>query len=180
MSGSLAHILTDPQTQEAIAQIITQGIAFLLFFWVLKRFAWKPVVKLLDERRGKISAEFERISKLEEKFKQLQQEYENKLKDIDAEGRKRIQEAIAEGRKMASEIAQDAHNQARGITEKAKQNIELEVAKARAQLKEDIIRLTLAATEKILRESVQDAKHRDLVARFIDQLPKSDLSRPST
>jgi F-type H+-transporting ATPase subunit b len=171
-------MLNDPKAREAIAQIVTQGIAFVLFFWILKRFAWKPILKLLDDRRDKISGEFQRISELEERFKQLRQDYENRLKDIDAESRRRIQEAIAEGRTISSEIAEQARHDARAITDKAKQNIELEVAKARAQLKEDIIRLTLAATEKILHERLDDRKHRDLVQRFIEQLPLSDVSRP--
>jgi F-type H+-transporting ATPase subunit b len=178
--NSVLHMLKDPKAHEAIAQVVTQGIGFLLFFWVLKRFAWKPLVNLLDQRRGKISAEFDRISQLEEKFKQLRQDYENRLKDIDAESRRRIQEAIAEGRAMASEIAQDAHRQARAITDKAKQNIELELAKARAQLKEDIVRLTLAATEKFLHERIDSQRDRELISRFIDQLPTTSASAEKT
>jgi F-type H+-transporting ATPase subunit b len=166
----ITNTLKDPQAQEAIAQIITQGIAFLLFFFVLRLFAWKPIVRLLDERREKIDAEFQRAEQMEDRFEQLRKEYEERLKDIDAEGRKRIQEAIAEGRDMASEITQEAHRQARKITERAKQNIDLEVAKARAQLKEDVIRLTLAASEKILRESLDEQKNKEVVSRFIDQL----------
>jgi F-type H+-transporting ATPase subunit b len=172
----ISDTLKDPKAQEAIAQVITQGIAFLLFFWILKLLAWKPIIRLLDQRREKISSEFQRVSQLEDKFNQLRKEYEDRLKDIDAEGRKRIQEAIGEGRQMASEIAQDAHRQARKITDKAKQNIELEVAKARAQLKEDVIRLTIAATEKILRERVDADKNRDLVSRFIEQLPSTNIA----
>ncbi len=44
-----------------ISQVITQIIGFLITVWLLKRFAWKPLLSMMDERRQKIKDEFQRI-----------------------------------------------------------------------------------------------------------------------
>jgi F-type H+-transporting ATPase subunit b len=170
---SLLNTLSDPKVHEAIAQIVTQIIAFLVFLWVLKKFAWGRLLQLLDERKQKISSEFDRIKALEEKFVGLEHEYNEKIKNIDVEARRIIQDAIADGRRMAQQIADKARQDARQITDKAQQNIELEVAKARLQLKQDIIKMTLLATEKIIKERLDEAKHRELISSFIDTIEKN-------
>jgi F-type H+-transporting ATPase subunit b len=170
---SLLKTLSDPKVHEVLAQIVTQIIAFLVFLWILKKFAWDRLLNLLDERKQKISSEFERITALEDKFKQLEHEYNEKIANIDTEARRIIQDAISDGRRMAREIADKARQEARQITEKAQQNIELEVAKARLQLKQDIIKMTLLATEKIIKERLDEAKHRQLISSFIDTLEKN-------
>lgn len=170
MTESLLEQLKNPQMQEAIAQILTQIVAFLIFLWILKRFAWRPVVGLLEQRRQKISDEFDRIDQLEEKFKELRKEYEQKLGTIDAEARRRIQEAINEGRQIALEIKEDARLQARDIILRGKRNVELEVARARETLKEDIADMVIEATEKLLRKELDPEEQRKLILSFIDQI----------
>lgn len=173
MLQSLLKALSDPKVHEALAQIVTQIIAFLVFLWILKKFAWGRLLQLIDERKQKISSEFDRIKALEEKSKQLEHDYNEKIANIDVEARRIIQEAIADGRRMAQQIAEKARQDARQITSKAQQNIELEVAKARLELKQDIIKMTLLATEKIINERLDDAKHRQLISSFIDTLEKN-------
>ena len=53
-----------PETLKTISQILTQLAAFLIFLAIMKRFAWGPILRLLDERRERIAGEFERIETL--------------------------------------------------------------------------------------------------------------------
>lgn len=170
--GSLLEMLRTPATQQAIAQILTQIVAFLILLWVLKKFAWKPLVGMLEERRKRIADEFKRIDEMEQQVKELREEYEAKLRNIDAEARGKIQEAIKEGRRMAREITDNARVEAQQILERARQGLELEIARARAELRDDIVDLVLITTEKLLRERLDEAKHRELIASFIDDLRK--------
>jgi F-type H+-transporting ATPase subunit b len=160
-------------TLKTLSQILTQLAAFLIFLWVMKRFAWKPILHLLDERREKIAGEFERIDEVKAETERLRMDYEARLRTIEQEARERIQEAIGEGRRVAQEIRERAHADARAITNKAKENVQLEVEKARAQLKEDIIRMTMAALERILRESVNREQHDRLIADFAQDARKN-------
>jgi len=156
-----------PETLKLLSQILTQLLAFLIFLWIMKRYAWRPILRLLDERREKIAGDFERIEKTKTETERLRTEYEARLRTIEQEARERIQEAIGEGRRVAQEIRERAHTDARAITNKAKENIQLEIEKARVQIKENIIRMTMAALERLLRETVSREQHERLIADFM-------------
>lgn len=153
-----------------IPQVITHAVGFLIALWVLRRFAWKPLLRLLEERREKIKNSFDEIDQKQEAADKLNQEYEQKLREIDTEARKRINAAVSEGEKIANKIKEDAREEAKQMISKAKDELDRDVAKARVALKEDMVAMALAATEKIIHEELDDDKHRQLVGRFIDDL----------
>lgn len=154
-------------------QLLTHTLGFLITLWVLKKFAWGPLLALLEERRQKIIDEFDNIEKEKETTETLKVEYENKLKNIEAERRQKIAEAANEANKMASDIKMSAQIEARGIVSRTNEQLERDIASAKVQLKEDMVSITLAAAEKILHEKLDEAKERQLVSGFIDGIEKA-------
>lgn len=154
-------------------QILTHAVGFLLALWVLKRFAWGPLLALMEERRNKIVDEFNEIEAEKENVAKLTADYEAKLKDIDTERRAKIVEAVEEGKKVAAEMKSDAQQDIKEMQTKAKADLEREVAKAKTQLRDEMIALTMSATEKIIHEKLTDDKHRELIGRFIENLEKA-------
>lgn len=152
--------------------LLTHAVGFLIALWILKRYAWKPIMNLLEERRQKIQDDFDKAADDRKKSEELLSDYESKLKEIDAEARVKIQEAVKEGQKVASEIKEDARNESKSIIERAKSELERDVEKARVQLKQDIIKMTLFATEKMISEKLDEQKHRELISNFIDEVEK--------
>lgn len=153
-------------------QLITHVIAFLIAVWILKKFAWKPLLGLLEQRREKIKAEFNTIDQRKEEVARLTAEYERKLKEIDAEARKRLQEAVTEGQKIAAEIKNQARKEQRDIVARAKQQIDAEIASARTQLRNDMVNMAIEAASKAVAETIDDEKHRKLISDFIVDLEK--------
>ncbi|HOE11604.1 MAG TPA: F0F1 ATP synthase subunit B [bacterium] len=153
-----------------VGEIITNIIGFLIVLWILKKFAWRPLLHIMDERRNKIASELHRIEELNRQVQERQEEYEKKLQEIENLSRERINAAVYEGRKIAAEIQANARKEAEIIREKAKATIEIEVAKAREELRTEVVELTLMATEKIIRENLDDDKHRRLITEFVDHL----------
>ena len=153
-------------------EILTQIFGFLIILILLRIFAWRPILKLLDERKKRIASEFDNIEKAKQEMAKLREEYEVKLKEIDLEARKRIQEAIAEGQKMAADLQVEAREEAKKVLDRAKENIELEVAKAKVELRDDIVNMAILATEKIINERLDDAKHKELIVEFIEGVEK--------
>jgi F-type H+-transporting ATPase subunit b len=149
---------------------ITQVIGFLLVLWVLKRYAWKPVLAFLEARRARIAGEVAAAGKLREEAQKLKAQYEEELKGIEARARQRIQEAMAEGEKAANEIRAASHREAQAITARAKADLELEYKKARVELREDMVTLALGATERLLSEKMDQEHHRKLLERFLSEL----------
>jgi F-type H+-transporting ATPase subunit b len=153
-------------------QILTHAVGFLITVWLLKKFAWVPLMNMMEERRTKIVSEFDKIEAEKTSVAELQADYERKLKDIDVERRARLVEAINEGKKIAQDIRVTAQRDAKEYMNKAKLELEREVDKAKVQLKEDMIAMTMSAAQKILQEQLDDAKHREMIGRFIDEVEK--------
>jgi len=155
-----------------LAQAITHFVSFLITVWLLKKFAWGPLMNMLEERRAKIAGEFETIEKDKADAAQLTAEYQAKLKEIDNERRAKLVEAAEEGKQMAAEIKASAQDEVKGLREKARGDLERDVAKAKVQLRDDMVAMTMTAVEKVIHEKLDEAKHRELIGKFIDGLEK--------
>lgn len=153
--------------------LLTHAVGFLIALWILKKFAWKPIMKILEERRQKIQADFDEAAADRKKAEGILSDYEAKMREVEAESRAKIQEAVKEGQQVASEIKDEARDEAKGLIEKAKSELDRDVQKARAQLKEDMVAMTLGATEKLIVEKLDDKKHRQLISNFIDEVEKA-------
>jgi len=153
-------------TSEVFAQILS----FLLLFFLLRKFAWKKILKVLDDRRDRIASELKRIEDGQAEVSRIKSDYEARLATIEALANKRIQEAIAEGRKITDEVRKKAHEEAQEIINNAKANIKHELAAAKDELKDKIIDLTIAATENVIQEKLTEEDDRRLVKDFLDKL----------
>lgn len=151
-------------------QVLTQIIGFLIMLWVLKRFAWKPLLKQMAERTKKIQGEFDDIEHQKKELKAQAREYDEKMKGIEEVARSKIQEAVDEARTIARTIETDAHAKANAILEKGQEEIERERIKARIQLKNDLVTMTIAALQKIVPECLDDEKQKKIIAKYVEQV----------
>ena len=126
---------------------ITQIIGFLIVVWVLKRYAWGPVLGMLEERRARIAKDVSDAENLRQDAERLKADYESQLQTIETQARQRLQEAAAEGQKVAEEIRHSALDEARKITAKAKADLDREYQKARVELRGEMVNLALGASE---------------------------------
>jgi len=153
-----------------IPQVATQILGFLLLLWGLRKWAWGPVLAMLETRRQKIAGAFEDADRRKAEALELKARYEQDLRGIEAQARQRIQQAVTEGQKVAAEIKAQAHVEAQQRVARAEGEIEREREKAKELLKEHIISLAVRSAEKILRENLDDKAQRKLAAEFIDEV----------
>jgi F-type H+-transporting ATPase subunit b len=152
-----------------IGQIVSQIIAFFIMLWVMKRFAWKPLLGVMEERRQKIQAEFDFIEEQKNEVKKLDDEYHRKLNDVEAQGKVIIQKAISEGRSLAKDIQKEAHENAEGVMKKAQEEVNIQVAKAKVQLKTELVDMIIGVSQKVVKEDLDNEKQKKLVSAFIDE-----------
>jgi F-type H+-transporting ATPase subunit b len=162
-----------------IGQIITQIIGFLIAVFLLKKFAWKPLLSILEERRSKIKSEFDNIDKEKQKATNLLSDYQTKLKEIDALARLKIQEAAQDGQKLANEIKENARKESKDILNKARDQIERDMDQAKVQLKNDLVNMTMWVAEKLIREKLDEEGDKKLIAEFIDTVPAQKKRVPN-
>lgn len=152
------------------AQIAVVVIAFFVVMWILTKFAWGPIIRLIDERRETISREFRNIEDKQGHLESQIKDYEERLRNIQAEAREMMNAEIEKGKKSAAEIVEESRVQAEELKAKAASDIQLEVEKARAELRDEIVRLTIGATERLLKAELNDDRRRELVGSFISEI----------
>lgn len=154
-------------------QLLTHALGFLIFVWILRKFAWGPLLGLMEERRAKIAGEFEEIDNQKAEVAKVTADYEARMKEIDAERRTKMVEAVKEGKQLAADIKAQAMNEVRSLHEKAKVDLQRDVAQAKVQLRDEVVGMTMMAARKIVKAEMDDAKHRDLIGQYIDELGRA-------
>jgi len=154
-------------------QILTHALGFLIFVWILRKFAWGPLLALMEERRNKIAGEFETIENQKAEVAKVTADYEARMKKIDGERREKLVEAVQEGKQMAADLKAEAMNDIRSLHEKAKTDLARDVAQAKVQLRDEMIAMTMTAAQKIVRAEMDDARHRDLIGQYIDEVGRA-------
>jgi F-type H+-transporting ATPase subunit b len=153
-----------------LGQVLSQIIAFLIMFWILKKFAWKPMTQFMEDRRKLIQDEFNAIASQKDNIKEMMERYKEKVASIEEEARKKYQEEIARGNKAAQEITADAQIHAQKIIKNAKEEMEKELYLAKKDLKNYIVNLVMVTSEKFLQEKLSDEeKQKALIEKLITQ-----------
>lgn len=146
---------------------VIQLITFILAFLVLRRYAFKPILKVLQERRETIESGV----KLGEQMKQEEAKLAAKVDEVLHEARKEADGIIAgaqdSGRQAILEAEEKARNKAAGIITEAESRITQETARARKQLESELVGLISDATEAIIDEKVDAKKDAALIERAL-------------
>ena len=153
-----------------ITNLLTTAVGFILFVWVLGKFAWGPILNLLDQRRETIQEDYAAAERNLAEAEQLKGEFEAKLQDIKVIEREKVQEAVKRGEGLASTIVAKANEDAAERTAKAEQDIDLEAHRAQLQLRDDVVAMALGAAEKVIGERLDDELHRKLIQQYIDSI----------
>jgi F-type H+-transporting ATPase subunit b len=149
--------------------ILAQGVTFLIFFLLVKKFALGKIVDTIETRRKTIE---ESLNKAEELNKQ-NEEAEKRVNSLLSEARKESEEIIKKSREEASAVITDAEKTAGEKAEKiiadGKLQIEAEVLKAREALKKETLGLVAQATEAVLGEAVDSKKSESIIRKALEE-----------
>jgi F-type H+-transporting ATPase subunit b len=153
-----------------IRQVATQILGFLILLWVMRKFAWGPVLGMLEARRKKIADEFAAADRAKAEAAEARARFEAEMRGIEARSRQRLQEALAEGQKLAGEIRAQAQAEASARLARAQDDIARERESAKELLKEQMVHLSMRTAEKILRQKLDDPAQRKLIGEFVDEV----------
>ena len=142
----------------------------ILLFLVLKKFLFKPVMKMITDRQKEIDDLYNAAGEAEEKAKALEQEYQQKLSVAAETGERMVKEAVKRGQDREEEIIRQANAEAAAILDKAAADIAMEKKKAINDAKDEISDMAMAIAEKVVGRELNDADQADLIDGFIAQL----------
>jgi F-type H+-transporting ATPase subunit b len=129
--------------------LIAQLILFAIVYFVLKRFAFKPIIAMLEERRRRIEEGQLNAEKIKKQLAEAQTKYEEILAKANADSQKLLEEVRASGDRLAEQKRQEAIAAAEQITLKAQEAIALERDKTMAEMKRELGRLVVDATSRV-------------------------------
>jgi len=165
--------LIDPAPGLMIWTIVCFGITF----FVLRRYAFGPVQKMIDERRDRIRKSIEEADHARAEARRLLEEH----KQLRAQARGEAEEVLSEARRLADALRErvreetDADRQRR--LEETKREIQAETTRALEQIRSEIAILALDAAERVTRRSLDEKDQRKLIDDAIGELDFSVLEK---
>ena len=145
---------------------------FLLLVFLLKKFAWGPIIGALEKREAQVRADKENARTARENAEQIKQELETRLSKIADEAAQKMAEAVQLGQAQKEEILTDTKAQCARMLAQAQAQIEAEKEQALAAVRGEISRLSVLAAARLIGEEM-DKTHADkVVADVLEQVKK--------
>src|SRR3989344_5634975 len=145
-------------------------ITFLVMVMILKKVAWGPLLKSLDDREGKIKADIEAAEKNRAEMERIKTDYEAQLTGIEARARALLAEAEKTGAQPRETILKDAEAQARKIHDKTLAELEAEKEKISRELRIELGALSMEIAEKIVNRTIDKKVQEDALQDFLKSL----------
>ena len=150
-------------------------VAFGVTFWVLKRYAFKPIQKAIDDRRARILLTLEEADEAREEARRLLEEH----KQLMAQARSDAEAILAEARHIADSlrdrVKEEAEVDRKRRLEETLREIAAETQRALEQIRREVAELTLVATAKVTGKVLDDDDQRRLISEAIAGLDFSVL-----
>jgi F-type H+-transporting ATPase subunit b len=142
--------------------LIAQIILFFIVYWVLSKFAFKPIMAMLEERRRRIEEGQINAEKIKQQLAEAQIKYEETLARANADAQRLIDEVKASGEKLAEEKRQAALAEAQEIVRRTQESLSLERERTMAELKKEVGRLVAETTEKVTQKILTPQDHQKI------------------
>ncbi len=152
-------------------------VAFGITFFVLKRYAFGPIQKVIDERRERIRLSLDEADRARDEARALVEEH----RALIGAARKDAEEILSEARHVADaqreRVREETEADRARRLEETKRQIGAETSKALGAIREEVAQLSLLAAEKVTRKALTDADQRRLIDEAIAELDFSVLER---
>ena len=145
-------------------------ISFFILFFLLKRFAFPPILEVLEERENKIRSEISDAEKLRQEAEEIKADLGKELKSAHEKAQTIIQMAGDESKKLQEKSIQETQSKVRQIQNDAEQEIQITRNKLLNEIRSYTAALTVASTEKVLKRSLSDDDKKRLVDESIDEV----------
>ena len=153
----------------SLSTLLAQIAAFVILLVILYFFAYKPVLKMLDERSRKIKESIDEVQKVKEQALQTEEEFKKKIESASKEGQEVISKAMRTGEEARKRAQEEAKQEAQALVEKARMEIQRERNEAIGELRQEFADLTIVAAEKVIGKSLDKETHRQIIDKVLDE-----------
>ena len=169
-------LATNPLIQVTPGLMIWTIVCFLITLFVLRRYAFGPIQKGIDERRERIRQSLDEADRAREEARKLLEEHRQLIGSAKTDAEEILAEArrVAEAneRRMRNELETDRQRR----LEETRKQIEAETRRALEQIRLEVVDLSLLAATKVTGKALDDADHRRLIEEALSEVDFSALA----
>ncbi len=161
--------LMDPHT----GTIIWTVIIFVLLMIFLGKYVWKPILKALEDREGRIRESLEKADKVAADAEKAIAEQKAQLDKQRQEMTEAMRRTREEAEKGARDLLEKARKEAAETAEQARRQVEEERKKAIEQIRSETVDIALAAASHLLKKTLGSEDHKKIVDEYLRDLPSN-------
>jgi F-type H+-transporting ATPase subunit b len=150
-------------------------VCFLITLFVLKKWAFAPIQKMIDERREQIRQSIEAADTARDESRKLLEEHKQLIAQARGEAEEILGEARRTGESMEHRMREETEADRQRRIEETRKEIAAETARALEQIRSEVAELTLEAASRVVGRSLDAAQDRELIAEAVGALDFSRL-----
>ena len=147
-------------------------VTFLCLVFLLKKFAWGPLLAAIDEREARVKADVEGAKAARGEAERIKAELEAEMAGVQAKSRDLLAQASREGEALRAQLKAAAESDAHRIREKTMAELADEKERLVRELRQEVASLSVMAAEKLMRKSVDDGVQKTVLEGFFKDLDK--------
>jgi F-type H+-transporting ATPase subunit b len=139
-------------------------VMFVIMFWIVSRFGFKPIANMLRQRRQHVEAQINEAEESRAQAERLQNEQQQMLEEARQEAKYLVESARSRADEQGRELIAQAQEEAARLLDENRKQIEQERQEALNSVLDKVSGLTVELTTKLLRDHVTEAVHKDMLA----------------
>jgi F-type H+-transporting ATPase subunit b len=153
----------------SLPTLLAQIVNFVILFGLLYLVAYKPIMRMLDERSRKIKESMEQTEHIKEQAARAEEESEKRIEAASKEGQERIARAVKAGEEVKQKAQEEARQDAEALIDRARTEIQQERDEAIGELRREFADLTILAAGKVIDRSLDKEEHRRLIDKVLEE-----------
>lgn len=151
--------------------LLAQIVNFIILFGLLYLVAYKPIMRILDERSRKVKESMEQTEFIKQQADQAEEEAKKRVEVAREEGQEVVARAVRTGEEVGRRAQQEAKDGAEALIAKARMDIQRERDDAIDELRKQFADLTILAAGKVIDRSLDKETHRQIIDKVMEEAP---------
>jgi len=153
----------------SLPTLLAQIVNFAVLFGLLYLVAYKPIMRMLDERSRKVQESMEQTEYIKEQAEHAEEETKKRIEAGSKEGQEVIARAVRTGEEVRQQAQQEAREEGESLITRARVEIQRERDDAIDELRKEFADLTILAAEKVIDRSLDKEAHRQLIDKTLEE-----------
>ena len=149
--------------------LITQVVTFIILLVILRFVAYKPLMRMLDERSKRVKESMDQAESVKEQSAHAEEEVKKQLAEASRQGQERIAKAVQSGEEVKQKAQEDARQEAEVLITRARSEIQRERDDAIGSVRREFADLTIMAAGKVIDRSLDKEQHRELIDKVLEE-----------